>query len=99
MRAEDDVEDSRVLLSGRLKNETADKRTCDRPWELWGIAFICLLVGVALGALLSTTRARNATTCKLEQNKPSVPAAPFGIVSNYTVVVGLLISEKILSSQ
>jgi hypothetical protein len=50
----DDTESSRGLVSARWGLHTGEKkRSATRQWETWGIAFICLLVGMVLGSFFS----------------------------------------------
>jgi hypothetical protein len=83
MRTDDDAEDSRGLLSARWNLKTDEKKTRSRPWEMWVIAFICLLVGMAAGAILGGARkgsesSSNSNIAETSEG-PSVPMAPFGM--------------------
>jgi hypothetical protein len=51
---DDDTESSRALMSARWGLHKGEKkRSATRQWETWGIAFICLLVGMVLGSFFS----------------------------------------------
>jgi hypothetical protein len=50
---DEDIEDERGLLDEEWPDEKIVRRKKGAALETWGIAFICLLSGMALGALLS----------------------------------------------
>jgi hypothetical protein len=81
---DDDLEDERGLLDERWPDEKPVRRKKGACLEVWGIGFICLLSGMALGALLShqSKPAECGTTTEYLSASQAAPAVTVPAVSS-----------------